>query len=319
MDQSPDLNAMVLFARVLQHGSFSEAGRRVGVPVSTVSRKISALERRLGVRLLERTTRAVNPTETGREYLLHCEQILEAMESAQAALKKRQTEVTGTLRLAAPPSLSDVLLVPLVHGFLRSHPKVAVKVLVTDRHLDLVQDEVDVSLRVGPQPASSLVFRPLMRYRHILVAAPVYLAGASALDKPADLPRHRLLGFTKWFDEVSWKLSSGTVVERVSVKLCLGMNDYAGVIRAAVSGMGVAEIPAILCQQELRQGLLAAVMPEWQFDEVDLSAYYLTRRHPSRVVELFLDYCAGNAERVSSSRARPLELPPRRGGHAGLK
>lgn len=299
MNQGPDLNAMVLFARVLQHGSFSAGARRAGVPVSTVSRKISNLERQLGVRLLERTTRAVNPTEAGREYLLHCEQIIDAMESAQAALKERQADVTGTLRLAAPPSLSDVLLVPLVHGFLRSHPKVSVKVLVTDRHLDLVQDEVDISLRVGPQPPSSLVFRPLLRYRHILVAAPAYLAGAHALDKPADLARHRLLGFTKWFDEARWKLSRGTVTERIPVKLWLGMNDYAGVVRAAISGMGVAEIPAILCQQELRQGHLAAVLPKWQFDEVDLSAYYLTRRHPSRMIELFLDYCTANAEGLS--------------------
>jgi len=298
---------MVLFARVLQHGSFSEAARRAGVPVSTVSRKIRTLERQLGVRLLERTTRAVNPTETGREYLLHCEQIVDALNSARAALSRRQTEVTGTLRLAAPPSLSDVLLVPLLHEFLRRHPKVAVKVLVGDQHLDLVQDEVDISLRVGPQPESSLLFRRLVRYRHILVAAPRYLSDADGLDEPADLSRHRLLGFARWFDEISWKLSRGAVTERVPVKLWLGMNDYAGVIRAALSGMGVAEIPAILCQRELHQGLLAAVMPEWRFDEVDLSAYYLTRRHPSRMVELFLDHCTANAETVSRSLASPGE------------
>lgn len=309
MNQTPDLNAMVLFARVLQHGSFSEAARRAGVPVSTVSRKISTLERQLGVRLLERTTRAVNPTETGREYLLHCEQIVDALDGAQAALKKRQTDVAGTLRFAAPPSLSEVVLVPLLHGFLRRYPKVAVKVLVTDHHLDLVQDEVDISLRVGPQPESSLVFRRLMRYRHILVAAPSYLADAYDLDEPADLTRHRLLGFTKWFDEIRWKLSNGAVTERVPVKLWLGINDYAGVIRAAVSGMGVAEIPAILCSRQLRQGLLTVVMPEWQFDEVDLSAYYLTRRHPSRMVELFLDHCTANTEKVSRSLVSPEEPP----------
>jgi DNA-binding transcriptional LysR family regulator len=310
---------MVLFARVLQHGSFSEAARRAGVPVSTVSRKITTLERQLGVRLLERTTRAVRPTETGREYLLHCEQVVDALDGAQAALEKRQTDVAGTLRLAAPPSLSEVLLVPLLHGFLRRYPNVAVKVLVTDHHLDLVQDEVDISLRVGPQPESSLVFRPLLRYRHILVAAPPYLADADDLDEPADLTRHRLLGFTKWFDEISWNLSKGAVTERVPVKLWLGINDYAGVIRAAVSGMGIAEVPAILCQRELQQELLAIVMPKWQFDEVDLSAYYLTRRHPSRMVELFLDHCTANAEGVSGSMVSPEEPPPFRAAPRRLR
>lgn len=311
MNQGPDLNAMVLFARVLQHGSFSAAARRAGVPVSTVSRKISNLERQLGVRLLERTTRAVNPTEAGREYLLHCEQIIDAMESAQAALKERQADVTGTLRLAAPPSLSDVLLVPLVDGFLRQYPKVSVKVLVTDRHLDLVQDEVDISLRVGPQPASSLIFRRLLRYRHILVAAPAYVASAEALEEPADLTRHRLLGFTKWFDETTWTLSNGSRTERVPAKLWLGINDYAGVVRAAVAGMGVAEIPSIVCQHELSQGRLVPVLADWRFEEVDLSAFYLSRRHPSRVVELFLGHCVADVENVSRSIA-PAVKPPLR-------
>jgi len=112
MNKPLDINAMALFARVLQHGSLSEASRRIGVPVSTVSRKISALERQLGVRLLERTTRALRPSEAGRDFLPHCQQILDGLDGARAALQKRQTEVTGTLRLAAPPSLSELLLVP---------------------------------------------------------------------------------------------------------------------------------------------------------------------------------------------------------------
>lgn len=298
MEPHPDLNAMALFARVLQHGSFSEASRRLGVPVSSVSRKISTLERELGVRLLERTTRVVKPTEAGREFLPHCQEILDALDGARAALKKRQIEVTGTLRLAAPPSLSDLLLVPLVQTFLQRHPKASVRVIVTDRHLDLVDDEVDVSLRVGRQAESSLVLRRLMRYRHILVAAPSYLAKAERLVHPADLQDHRLLGFSKWFGDVSWTLSDGKITERIPLKPWLSINDYAGVVSAAVSGMGVAEMPSILCRRELHLGLLVAVMPEWQFEEVDLSAFYLTRRHPSRVIELFLDHCSDNAEKV---------------------
>ena len=127
----------------------------------------------------------------------------------------------------------------------------------------MVQDEVDTLLRVGPQPASSLVFRRLLRYRHIHVAAPAYLAGAEALDVPADLTRHRLLGFTKWFDEATWTLSNGCRTERVPAKLWLGINDYAGVIRAAVPGMGVAEIPSLVCQREVSGGRLVPVLVDW--------------------------------------------------------
>lgn len=313
MTQTHDLNAMVLFARVLQHGSFSEAARRTGTPVSTLSRKVSALERQLGVRLLERTTRAVSPTDSGREYFQYCERVVDALDGAHAAIEQRQVAVSGTLRLAAPPSLSDVLVVPLVEGFLRRYGDVAVKVLVTDRHLDLVQDEVDVSLRVGPQPASSLVFRRLLRYRHVLVAAPAYLAGADVLEEPADLARHRLLGFSKWFDETTWMLSNGSRTERVPAKLWVGINDYAGVIRAAVAGLGIAEMPSIVCQRELSRGQLVPVLGDWRFEEVDLSAYYLTRRHPSRIVELFLGHCVAHAETVSRSMASSVE-PARRPG-----
>src|SRR5260221_5720646 len=127
-----DINAMALFARVLQHGSLSEASRRLGVPVSTVSRKISALESQLGVRLLERTTRAIRPTETGRDFLPHCQQILEGLDGARAALQKRRRVVAGTLRLAAPPSLSELILVPLIQAFLQRYPEVSAKVFVTD-------------------------------------------------------------------------------------------------------------------------------------------------------------------------------------------
>ena len=298
MDTPADLNAMVLFAQVLQLGSFSEAARRTGVPVSTLSRKISGLERQLGVRLLERTTRSLNATETGREFFLHCQRLMEAVEGAQALLQQRKAEISGTLRLAAPPSLSDIILVPLIQSFVAQYPKVTVKVLVTDRHLDMVEDEVDVSLRVGRQAESSLIFKLLTRYRHILVAAPAYLASAGTPEHPADLGRHRLLGFTKWFGDVSWKLSDGTEVQQSTLQLSLGMNDYAGILRAAVAGMGVAEMPSILCARELHEGQLVAVMPEWQFDEVDLSAYYLTRLHPSRMVELFLDHCSRQMEKI---------------------
>jgi DNA-binding transcriptional LysR family regulator len=301
MDHSPDLNAMALFARVLQHGSFSEASRRLRVPVSSISRKISDLERQLGVRLLERTTRAVKPTEAGNELLPSCQEILEALDGAVATVQNRQTEVMGTLRLATPPSLSDLLVVPLIHGFLQRYPKVSAKVLVTDRHLEMVEDEVDISLRVGRQADSSLISRPLLRYRHILVAAPSYIARAGAPSHPTELSHHRLIGFSKWFSDVNWRLSKGRDTERVPLRGGLSINDYAGVIRAAVGAMGIAEIPSIMCRNELQQSLLVPVMPDWQFEEVNLSAYYLSRRHPSRVVELFLAHCSANAESCIAS------------------
>ena len=237
MDHSPDLNAMALFARVLQCGSFSEASRRLGIPVSTVSRNISALERHLGVRLLERTTRAVKATEAGHDLLPRCQGILDVLDGALTAVQNRKAEVAGMLRLATPPSLSDLLVVPLIDGFSQQYPKVSAKVLVTDRHLEMVEDEVDVSLRVGRQADSSLISRLLLRYRHILVAAPSYLARTGAPLHPAELRHHRLIGFSKWFSDVSWRLSIGRDTASVPLRRGLSINDYAGVMRAAVGAM----------------------------------------------------------------------------------
>lgn len=301
MNEPFDLNAMALFARVMAGGSFSEASRRLGVPVSTVSRQIDALERQVGSRLLERTTRALKATEAGRQLLPACQELLETQEQARAVIDQRRREVSGTLRLAAPPSLSGVLLVPLFDGFLRRYPRVSIKVLVTDRHLDLVEDEVDLSLRVGRQPESSLVFRRLLRYRHVLVASPAYLEVKGPLTHPRDLRGHRWLGFGKWFGDPVWLLSNGDGVERVVPALSLLMNDYAGVLQAALDGLGLAEMPSIVCQRAIRDGRLISVLPDWQFEEVDLGAYYLKRRHSLRLVELFLDHCLAEIPRVVSS------------------
>lgn len=297
MNSAPDLNAMVLFAQVLQHGGFSEAARHAGIPVSTLSRKIQALEDSLGARLLDRTTRTVRATEAGREIQPHCQQIQDALNQAAAALRKREAEVLGSLRLAAPPSLSDVLEVPLLRGFLEQYPKVQANVLITDRHLDLVNDEVDVSLRVGPQADSSLVFRRLLRYRHVLVASPGYLAKGREPRQPEDLHQHRLVGFNKWFGEVTWTLARDGETQHLPVTLAMAINDYAGVLAAVKAGMGIAELPSILCERELAEGQLVPILPNWQFPEVDLAAFYMTRRLMPRPVELFLDYCSANIER----------------------
>lgn len=318
MNKDPNLAGMALFARVVQHGGFSEASRRVGIPVSTLSRKISALETSLGVRLLERTTRAISPTEAGREFLPYCQELLEAANGGQAALERRQRDVTGTLRLAAPPSLSDALLVPLIDRFLQRHPGASVKVLVTDRHLDLVEDEVDVSLRVGRQADSSLIVRTLTRYRHVLIAAPSYLASAGPLAHPSDIRNHRVIGFSKWFGDLNWKLSREGETESLRLRPWLGLNDYAGIIRAAVDGMGVAEAPSILCQRELREGLLVVPLTGWQFEEVDLSAYYLSRRHRPRVVELFLEHCVDNIAGVLEPETSARVLRPQAKGSRRL-
>src|SRR6266850_4693317 len=161
-----DKNAMALYVKVVESGSFSKAAVREGVPVSTVSRKIADLEKSLGVRLLERSTRQLRMTEIGREYFERCRRGLTELEAADALVTDRQIEISGRLRISIPPSLSDIVIVPLVNAFQALHPKVVVHCLVTERHVDHIADGIDLSLRGGDHKDSSLVASTVRSEEH---------------------------------------------------------------------------------------------------------------------------------------------------------
>jgi len=296
---SPDLNAMALFVKVVEHKGFSAASRRLGVPVSTVSRKVSELEKTLGVRLLERSTRQLRLTEPGAEYYTYCRRGLEEIETGTLLLNERQTDISGTLRLSVPPGLSDRLIVPLVSGFQAAYPAVTIRILITERHVDFIQDAVDISLRVGDLKDSSLVARPLIHYRHVLVSSQAYLDEAGAPAHPHDLTRHRMVTFGGWFDNVSLKLSRDRKVTEVKVEGVLALNDYAGILTAVSAGQGIAEIPSIICGEALHDGSLVEVMPDWRFAPTTLSVVYPSNRNLSRIVRQFKDFCIEHVRALS--------------------
>ncbi len=296
---SPDLNAMALFVKVAEHKSFSAASRRLGVPISTVSRKVSELEKTLGVRLLERSTRQLRLTELGQAYYVYCRRGLEEIETGTLMLNERQAEIAGTLRLSVPPGLADRLVVPLVSAFQANYPAVTVRIMVTERNVDFIQDAVDLALRVGELKDSSLVARPLIHYRHVLVCAPAYLDRFGAPGHPRDLPGHRMITFGGWFDDVSLKLASHGRVYTVRIGGVLALNDYAGILHATEAGQGIAEIPSIICGEALHNGRLVEVMPDWRFPVTTLSAVYPGSRNLSRIVRLFKDFCVERIDALS--------------------
>jgi len=296
---SPDLNAMALFVKVVEHKSFSAASRRLGVPISTVSRKVSDLEKTLGVRLLERSTRQLRLTELGQDYYAYCRRGLEEIETGTLMLSERQAEISGTLRLSVPPGLADRLIVPLVSAFQATYPEVTIRVLITERMVDFIQDAVDLALRVGNLKDSSLVARPLIHYRHVLVSSPGYLEAFGAPAHPRDLAAHRMLTFDGWFDNVSLKLIKGRKVHRVKVEGVLALNDYAGIQNAVEAGQGIAEIPSIICGEALHDGRLVEVMKDWRFAPTTLSAVYPSNRNLSRIVRLFKDFCIEHVDALS--------------------
>ena len=287
---------MALYVKVVENHSFSKTSQRENVPVSTVSRKISELEKALGVRLLERSTRQLRMTEIGQDYYDRCRRGLEEFEAANLLIEDRQSEVSGTLRISVPPNISDVIVAPLVAGFQALYPNVVFRVLVTDRHVHLIEDGIDLALRVGELDDSNLVARRLISYRHLLVASPEYLEKAGHLKQPQDLVDHSLIVFRTWFGEPVWHLTNGQKVEKVLVKSGLSINDYNGIQQAVLNGSGVGEIPSIICGRMLEAGRLIEVLRHWHFKTVTMSAVYSTRLNLSRIVRLFKDFCVEHIE-----------------------
>ena len=291
-----DKNAMALYVKVVENNSFSKAAQREGVPVSTVSRKISELEKALGVRLLERSTRRLRMTEIGQDYYERCRRGLEEFEAANLMVSDQQAEVSGRLRLSVPPSLSEVVVIPLIEAFQALYPNAIVNCLVTDRHVNHIEDGIDISLRVGELKDSSLVARRLLRYRSVLVASPRYLERAGAPSHPNELPLHALVAFSRWEPTVTWRLENNGETHNITVQPRIAINDYAGVQSAVIDSLGISEVPSIICGQRLQDGSFVEVMPEWQFAPVTLSAIYPSNRNLSRLVRLFRDLCVERIE-----------------------
>lgn len=285
-----DYNSVIYFLKVAHYESFSEAARRLKVPVSTVSRKVGELEKQLGVRLLERSTRSMRLTELGRVYFEKCFQAMEEIENANIIINEKQVEVSGTLRLSVPPNIENIC-VPLVMEFQESYPKAKVNMLITERKINLIEEGVDLAFRVGLLDDSSLIQRRLLTYRHILVASPDYIAIHGTPSKPQEIASHRVVGFSSWFKEVIWKLIHlNGASKKVIVKPDFIMNSYEGVQKAVIRGYGISEIPWIICNKYLKSSELVQIMPEWSFYPTTLSAIYPSRRNLSRLVGLFINF-----------------------------
>ena len=287
-----DLNALVVFAKVVEANSFSEAARRMKMPVSTVSRRIAELEDQLGVRLLERSTRSLRLTDVGSEVLEHAQRSAELSEAIGNIASNHQTQVTGTLRIAAPPSISDSLLAPLVNGFQAMYPEVRVQIFITERVVDQIAEGVDLAFRVGDLEDSSMVARRILSYRHQLVASPEYLAKHKAPRNPQELLEHRLLAFSFWRPEKQWTFAhtNGRDRETLTFQPYLSINEYAGLASALLAGAGIGDLPPIVQPELLRTGRLVEVMPRWRFRTFSLSLVHLGNRYTPRPVRVFKEY-----------------------------
>jgi DNA-binding transcriptional LysR family regulator len=293
----PDLNSLIVFAHVIEANSFSEAARRLQMPASTVSRRIAELEDQLGVRLIERTTRHLRLTDVGAEVLEHARRSAELSEAVTNIAANHQSQVSGTLRVSAPPSISDSLLTPLISAFQSAYPAVRFQVFITERIVDHFAEGIDLAFRIDPSlHDSSLVARKLLTYRHQLLASPAYLKKNKPPRTPKDLASHRLLAFSLGSGDYKWTFfrtatTSGTR-ERQTLAFTpyLSMNDYAGLAPAILAGAGIGELPPLVQPSLSRKTQLTEVMPTWHLPTFHLWLVHLGNRHVPRPVRVFSDF-----------------------------
>lgn len=303
MSHVADLNSLTLFARVVEAHSFSEAARRLKTPVSTISRRIAELEEQLGVRLLERTTRQLRLTDVGSEVLEHAQRGAELSEAVDNIVTNHHTELSGTLRLSAPPSISDSLLAPIVNRFQASHPQVRVQISITERTVDHIAEGIDLAFRVDPVEEQGSAARKLLTYRHQLVANPAYLMRHRAPRQPRDLLRHKLLAFSRGLPRYSWTFTRPTGTERETITFdpYLAMNDYAGLAAALLAGVGIGDLPPLVQPRHVAKGRLVEIMPNWRFRTFELTLVLLGRRFVPRPARVFADFAAEIAPKLFPS------------------
>ncbi len=283
-----DLNELLVFAKVVQAGSFTVAARGLRMPKSTVSRKVSELEERVGAQLLQRTTRKLRLTDVGQAYYEHCARIVAEAEQAELAVTRMQAAPHGLLRVTAPLTFS--FLAPIVAEFLKHYPEVQLELVCTDRSVDLVQDGFDLAVRAGRLADSSLIARKLGSVERVVVAAPSYLEERGAPRNPKDLERHDCLVFGAGMEGNVWTLHSGNKSVQVSVRARMVVNEPDMLRAVALAGAGIALLPTLPSVTDFTSGRLRRLLPDWSSSGAPVHAVYPGTRHHSPKVMAFVDF-----------------------------
>ncbi len=302
-----DLNAALVLVRVVQEGSFRAAGEMLGMPKTTVSRKVSELEAQLEVQLLQRTTRRLSLTEAGLAFMDEAEAAIARLEAAQEAVTELQREPRGRLRVTTTVTLGELFLAPLLAEFLEANPGVEVLLQLTDRQVDLVAERFDVAIRAGPLPDSSLIARTIGCSTYRVVASPDYLARHGTPHRPSDLSSHACLRFTRSGMEVrsSWPFGVGARTSEVAISGRLVSNDYMVLRTAAEQGLGIARLPSLLLHDAIQAGRLVALIDDQAPPPNPLHLLHPgARRLPART-RAFIDFIQPRMTQVLAGAKSP--------------
>ena len=300
-----DLNDVLIFTKVVESGSFTAAARGLGLPNSTVSRRVARLEANLGLRLLQRTTRKLNLTEAGQLYYDRSAQAFAGLEEAEHILAETQSTPRGRVRITAPVEHS--ILMRLVTPFLEAYPEVRVDLELTNRHVNLVHEGFDVAIHAGQLADSSVVAYRLMDSPFQLVASPSYLDQHGEPLSIQDLSDHDCIVFGGSSSNTTWQLPGPAGTVKVPIRSRVAVNHFQGVRDAALAGLGIALLPSMVGGEDLRAGRLRVVLDGISPPPVPVWVLYPARQYLAPAVRVFVDFVKANFRKImESSETLPL-------------
>ena len=285
-----DLNDMVTFARVVQANGFSEAARRMGASKSRISKAIAKLERSLGARLLNRSTRGLSLTEAGAVFYEHCNRIIEEAEQAAQLVGQLHSEPRGVLRVTTSVAFGTLHVAPALPQFLARYPDVRVDMAITDRIVDVVEEGYDVAIRIVPEPPLNFVARELAPVRRVVCATHEYFARNGVPLRPEDLRRHNCLHYTHFSTQGEWHFTGVNGPLSVPVSGNLRINDDEALSQAVLGGLGVALLPTFIIGDQIQSGQLQAVLSDYLPLARRVYAVYLQSVHLPPKVKAFVDF-----------------------------
>lgn len=287
-----DLNEILVFIQVVKSGSFVGAARALQMPLSTVSHKIQGLEKRLGLTLIQRTTRKLHVTAPGQAYFRQCVEGIAAIESAENEMMLSQSEPSGILRITSFFEMASSLLPGIISSYSKLYPKVRVELIITDRTVDLISENFDLAVRVGELKDSGLIAKKIGASCFGLFASPKYLLKAPKLNHPRDLAEHPCLRFQSLGQE-AWKLSGPSGVVVAPLKTNILMNNLTGLKTMAILGDGIVSLPTYFAKEELKEKKLVRVLPEWRSALVPIHFVYPGQKFLSPKVKSFISLAIG--------------------------
>lgn len=280
-----------VLVQIAEHGSVTKAAKALGQSISAISRHLAALEERLGVRLVHRTTRSLAMTEEGETFYQQAKVILAEMREVEALVSKGASDPVGALRITASTSFCLLHLMPLLPEFSRLYPKISIEVVAHNRYQDIIENGVDLAIRTRRvESDSSITIRRLAETRRRLVASPQYLAVRGVPAKPEDLRDHDLLLYLLADDPFRFTFRKGDSMRTVQIRPLMTSNEGQLLLRAALDGMGIVAQPSYIVQDALDAGQLVKVLDDWDLPRLTINLAFPTRRHMPAKTRLFIEF-----------------------------